>query len=118
MKVPRIHGGGVGGSATVFGLLRGSAIGSTPAFGAGYPGSSPGPGANFSCMFPHDIAEVFAQDHSVGTDEASGEGTTSQPHRDNQDRAAELQLVAASGRYARAVCEVGSLHAHIGRVES
>jgi hypothetical protein len=26
-------------------LLRGSAIGSTPAFGAGYPGSSPGPGA-------------------------------------------------------------------------
>src|SRR5258705_6473414 len=25
--------------------LRGSAIGSTPAFGAGYPGSSPGPGA-------------------------------------------------------------------------
>ena len=28
-------------------LLRGSAIGSTPAFGAGYPGSSPGPGANF-----------------------------------------------------------------------
>ena len=27
-------------------LLRGSAIGSTPAFGAGYPGSSPGPGAN------------------------------------------------------------------------
>ena len=28
-------------------LLRGSAIGSTPAFGAGYPGSSPGPGAIF-----------------------------------------------------------------------
>ena len=28
-------------------LLRGSAIGSTPAFGAGYPGSSPGPGAKF-----------------------------------------------------------------------
>jgi hypothetical protein len=27
-------------------LFRGSAIGSTPAFGAGYPGSSPGPGAN------------------------------------------------------------------------
>src|ERR1700739_647038 len=26
-------------------LFRGSAIGSTPAFGAGYPGSSPGPGA-------------------------------------------------------------------------
>src|SRR5216684_3358650 len=26
-------------------LVRGSAIGSTPAFGAGYPGSSPGPGA-------------------------------------------------------------------------
>ena len=26
--------------------VRGSAIGSTPAFGAGYPGSSPGPGAN------------------------------------------------------------------------
>ena len=26
-------------------LIRGSAIGSTPAFGAGYPGSSPGPGA-------------------------------------------------------------------------
>ena len=25
--------------------FRGSAIGSTPAFGAGYPGSSPGPGA-------------------------------------------------------------------------
>ena len=28
--------------------FRGSAIGSTPAFGAGYPGSSPGPGATFS----------------------------------------------------------------------
>jgi hypothetical protein len=28
-------------------LFRGSAIGSTPAFGAGYPGSSPGPGAIF-----------------------------------------------------------------------
>jgi hypothetical protein len=27
-------------------LFRGSAIGSTPAFGAGYPGSSPGPGAS------------------------------------------------------------------------
>ena len=26
-------------------LFRGGAIGSTPAFGAGYPGSSPGPGA-------------------------------------------------------------------------
>jgi hypothetical protein len=32
-------------------LLRGSAIGSTPAFGAGYPGSSPGPGAT---SFGHD----------------------------------------------------------------
>jgi hypothetical protein len=28
-------------------LIRGSAIGSTPAFGAGYPGSSPGPGAKY-----------------------------------------------------------------------
>ena len=27
-------------------LLRGGAIGSTPDFGSGYPGSSPGPGAN------------------------------------------------------------------------
>ena len=31
-------------------LFRGSAIGSTPAFGAGYPGSSPGPGA--ICFVP------------------------------------------------------------------
>ncbi len=28
------------------GRLRGGAIGSTPDFGSGYPGSSPGPGAN------------------------------------------------------------------------
>jgi hypothetical protein len=40
-----------GGNKSARGLLhfctpfRGSAIGSTPAFGAGYPGSSPGPGA-------------------------------------------------------------------------
>jgi hypothetical protein len=35
-------------SATLSGLLRGSAIGSTPAFGAGYLGSSPSPGATSS----------------------------------------------------------------------
>src|SRR6202035_1818734 len=35
-------------------LVRGSAIGSTPAFGAGYPGSSPGPGAK-----PFAIAEIM-----------------------------------------------------------
>ncbi len=29
-------------------LLRDRLIGRTPAFGAGYPGSSPGPGANLS----------------------------------------------------------------------
>src|SRR5260370_27049829 len=32
--------------------LRGSAIGSTPDFGSGYPGSSPGPGANLSTELP------------------------------------------------------------------
>src|SRR6185312_11286907 len=32
-------------SLSVLSRFRGSAIGSTPAFGAGYPGSSPGPGA-------------------------------------------------------------------------
>src|ERR1700747_2576317 len=32
----------------MFSRFRGSAIGSTPAFGAGYLGSSPSPGANFS----------------------------------------------------------------------
>src|ERR1700677_445796 len=48
-----------GGNKSATGLLhfctlfRGSAIGSTPAFGAGYPGSSPGPGANLSFLFNH-----------------------------------------------------------------
>src|ERR1700758_542449 len=42
--MPRCAGCAV--SVTLLALLRGSAIGSTPAFGAGYPGSSPGPGAN------------------------------------------------------------------------
>jgi hypothetical protein len=35
----------VAGLLHFYTLFRGSAIGSTPAFGAGYPGSSPGPGA-------------------------------------------------------------------------
>jgi hypothetical protein len=39
--------------------FRGSAIGSTPAFGAGYPGSSPGPGANLSYFFHTDIEEFL-----------------------------------------------------------
>ena len=36
--------------------IRGSAIGSTPAFGAGYPGSSPGPGAKFLPVRPKDLS--------------------------------------------------------------
>jgi Zn-dependent protease len=43
-------------------LLRGSAIGSTPAFGAGYPGSSPGPGAN---LYPR-IESMTTPDLALG----------------------------------------------------
>jgi len=35
--------------------FRGSAIGSTPAFGAGYPGSSPGPGASFLAFKRYEV---------------------------------------------------------------
>ncbi len=42
----------------IFNLLRGSAIGSTPAFGAGYPGSSPGPGAKSS--FSQSLTNLFS----------------------------------------------------------
>src|ERR1700730_13698249 len=46
-------------------LVRGSAIGSTPAFGAGYPGSSPGPGANFSCCQDDEDSRPRAWRHLV-----------------------------------------------------
>jgi hypothetical protein len=45
-------------SATLLALLRGSAIGSTPAFGAGYLGSSPSPGANSSCFVETAVPRV------------------------------------------------------------
>jgi hypothetical protein len=50
--------------AKLFGLLRGSAIGSTPDFESGYPGSSPGPGATPTSSRPtaHILAPMTQTD--------------------------------------------------------
>ena len=54
-------------------LFRGSAIGSTPAFGAGYPGSSPGPGAILLSISQQITATSFSSNlGTVGTTSVLG----------------------------------------------